>query len=161
MRDLINRFKIPVLVVAGLVVIGAVVVLLRGRSSTPTPYETKAYFIDEETGAESVRPMTDIPPLIGAGGKPTVMLARKFSCDQGKTSKVGFLVKYTPEAKAALDAMYASKDQKPAEINIGLHTLVRSPEAGSQWFFLNSDGGSKVTAGMSCPNGQALAMEPK
>ena len=65
-----------------------------------------SYFVDEETGEESVHPLTDIPPLIGKSGKSTLVREVKYSLDGGKTVKVAYYLKFNDATKKKLEDLF-------------------------------------------------------
>jgi hypothetical protein len=154
MREFFNRYGVAVVVVV-LLIAGAVYWFYGRGAPEAEASGVKAFYIDEETGEESVRPVTDVPPLAGKGGKDTVVVAAKYSCDGGKTSQVGYLMKYTPEGKAALEEVYkAGKDESSININMMQQVLVRLPGKDGQWVFKQSDMGMRITDAGECPPGQ-------
>src|SRR5580704_8056215 len=105
MREFINKHG--TVIGAALLVAAALVIYffyLR-KGSGPT---NLAYYIDEETGEESIHPRTDLPPLIGKSGRPTVVEEFKFTCDGGSTVKVAYYFKFTDSAKKRFDDLVAS-----------------------------------------------------
>ena len=110
-----------------------------GRSSIAS-----YYFIDEETGEESVRPVSDIPPLPGKSGKPTVVREYKYSLDGGSTVKVGYYLKFDDGAKKKLEDLVA-QGKNPNEIDTTSGQLVRSPDPGSKWVSIGSGEGQTIT----------------
>src|SRR4051812_22006855 len=96
MRKFVNEHGTVIGVVAIILAIG-IGFLAYGRSRKTIGIN--GYFVDEETGEELIMPRTSYPPLVGKGGKPTVVGVFKFSCDGGKTAKIGYYFKYTDTAK--------------------------------------------------------------
>ena len=91
---------------------------------------------------ETIRPMSDIPPLKGPGGKETVVREFKYSEDGRASVKVAYLIKYTPETQARMKGMTAAELQG---FDATGGTLVRSPAAGSKWVAWSSAEGQEVT----------------
>jgi len=142
MREWLNKFG--VYVVGGALVVAVILYFVMGSSAkAPSSNDVKAFYLDEETGEESLHPVSQVPPLIGKSGKPTVVQAIKYSCDGGKTKKIAYLRKYTPEAKEALDRAYAT--QTNPGINARANELVRLPEKGNEWYPVQSNEGATVT----------------
>ncbi|MGN6368287.1 MAG: hypothetical protein ACTHN5_08520 [Phycisphaerae bacterium] len=104
---------------------------------------TSAYFVDEATGEETVRPMSDIPPLKGAGGGETVVREFKYTEDGRATVKVAYYIKYTPETQAKLQGMKTQEERDQYDATEG--TLVRSPAPGSKWVEWGSPEGQEIT----------------
>ena len=104
-----------------------------------------AYYVDEETGQETVQAANLVPPLSGPSGKPTVVRAVCFSSDGGKTKVTGYYETYTPEAKGLLEGS-SSAVSLYAGLQIDKGHLVRKPNSGSPWVWINSDQGKRVCA---------------
>ena len=134
-----KKFGMPVLAVGILGVAAGVFVFNLPRSAKVL---TSAYFVDEETGVEMVRPMSDIPPLKGASGKETVVREFKYSDDGRATVKVAYLIKFTPETQARMEGMTQAVRER---FDAPGGTLVRSPAAGSKWVAWSSEAGQAVT----------------
>jgi hypothetical protein len=126
----------------------------------PTGYHppTSAYFVDEDTGEEFVRPATDIPPLEGKNKKPTVVREFKYSLDGGKTSKVGYYYKYTESMKQKLDAAIAAGHGGDIDGNPG--ELVRAPAAGNKWVLFGSPEADAITHVDIPANADIVIMTP-
>ncbi len=142
-----------VLVVALLVAAGGVTYFFRGKGFNPPK---SAYYFDEETGEELVRPGTDVPPLPGKSGKPTVVREFKYSFDGGKTSKVGYYFKYTDDMKAKIEEAQAHG----GSVDGVLGELIRSPDAGSKWISIGSDEAQPIVHPDVPPNADVLIMSP-
>jgi len=142
MRDVINKYAYPI---AGVVLVFALLFAAfqcRGKSHAPEVAKYfKAFFIDEETGEESVRSVNDYPPLMGKSGKRTVVRAYKFTNDGGKTVVIGYLEKYSDEA---IEVLTTSKNagHKMNILNAG--PLIRLPSANQEWVERNSPAGKEL-----------------
>ncbi|MEI8198317.1 MAG: hypothetical protein WCI73_20685 [Phycisphaerae bacterium] len=125
------------------------------------PQPARAYFIDEETGEVSIHPASEIPPLLGKSGKPTVVTAVYYTCGSCAARKPAYYRKFTPEAKDALEKAHkagsgAASPTAPGPssngsgiprsvmLGVGQGELVRAPEAGSPWVPLHSEAGRKL-----------------
>jgi hypothetical protein len=140
MRTFINKYGIYVAVAA--ILCAAAAFLIIGRKGSHLP--NSAFFIDEDTGQESTRPTTDIPPLPGAKGRDSIVKVYKYSLDAGKTVKVGYYVKFTPEMKAKMEELKAHPDPNSL-LEPGTGMLVRAPEAGPDgWVKDSSSEGQKI-----------------
>jgi hypothetical protein len=157
-----NQYGIVIVIVAAVLAVGMWWMWGKGKGA-PAASGVKAYYVDEDTGEESVRPETDIPPLKGKNGKDSVVWEMKYSCDGGKTSKVGYYMKYTPEGKQALeDAHAAGKDESSININMMEQLLVRLPESGSPWVPKHTALGMRITENGQCgPGERKMGMVPK
>ena len=163
MREFINKYGYilaPIVVVLGIIVY----FILR---HTPSPGARAgnaryAFFIDEETGAESVLIQPQIPPLMGKSGRPTVARAVKFSCDGGRTAQVLYLFKYTDAAQAELKSLPdndTAADFRRADLEAH-GTLIRAPAAGP-WVPGDSQEAETLTTPV-CPEGKsALIVYPQ
>jgi hypothetical protein len=96
-------------------------------------------FVDEETGQEYQEPVNLAPPLPNSQGHLSLVRGAYFSYDQGKTHFLGYMEKYTPAAKKALDQgreqTLSDNGQELMAVVGGL--LIRSPAPGSPW--VNND----------------------
>jgi hypothetical protein len=148
MRRFIARFGYYILAAIGLIVL--LVVSLFWFQENPH-IQPNAFYVDEETSEELVRPVTEIPPLIGKSGKPTLVRATKISCDGGKTSRIAFLESFTPEAQAQLKTLPPESTQRIDVIRRG--AIIRLPEPGSPWVLDSSSEGQRIRENVSCPSG--------
>jgi hypothetical protein len=142
-----------VLVVALLVAAGGVTYYFRSPGFHPSK---GAYYFDEETGEEMARPGTDVPPLIGKGGKPTIVREFKYSVDGGKTSKVAYYFKYTDDWKKKLEEAQAHG----GSVDAVLGELIRAPAPGSKWISFGSDEAQPIVHPDLPPNADVLIMSP-
>jgi hypothetical protein len=106
-----------------------------------------AFYIDEETGEESVAPINQHPPLMGKAGKPTVVLAVKCTLD-GKTLQTLYLVKYSEQALQAIKTLPPREPNDPTLDPRGVilerGKLVRRPAQGSPWVPALSPEGAQI-----------------
>jgi hypothetical protein len=148
MQEFLRKYGLPLAVVLLVVAGVAAYFAMRPKNVAGTQM---AFYVDEETGQETVLPMAQFPPLLNASGKPTMVRVVKFSCDGGATVKVGYYEKYAPEAKAKLD-----KNDDPSG-NIALKGLfVRSPEKDSPWVPQTSKAGEEVMQRAICDDPKKL-----
>lgn len=132
-----------VLIVALFLAAGAVAYYFRAGGGFHKA-NVNGWFVDEESNEESVRPLTDIPPVAGKSGKFTVVREFKYSDDSGKTFKVAYWFKYTDAMKKKLEeTIAAGKSMADIETNTG--ELVRLPAAGSKWIPIGSAEGSTIS----------------
>jgi len=155
-----HKFGLP-LVVALFVLVALVLWINAGRSSSGTGNPNRAFFVDEETGEEIVRPGTELPPLLGKAGNPTVVGAMKFGFKDNKTGNISdeqivYLFKFTPEAQEALKTMDQHDPMRQEAFFSG--QLVRSPQpdSDSEWVHHNSDEGRAIVALPNPPAGKHL-----
>ncbi len=165
LRDTINRNSAVVSIVAVVVIIVVVALSIRkfmGGGAASGVASTE-YFWDTSNHTLHVRSAAHYPPLIGSTGKPTMVLAYYYTCTNCGDKKIVYLMKYSPQAKAALEKMkqggppgqqggmgpmaYMAIMQQPDSM------LVRSPAKGSPWVPENSQAGIQVTTPPACPGG--------
>jgi len=135
MRTLINRFGVPLSV--GIIVLALIMAFLFRQSSTTYPPgdPSLAWYIDEETGEESVLPSAEnIPPLLGKDGKKTLVQAFKFAGDDEKTANTYYLVKYSDSVRNELAKFTGEEMERLNMLHLG--QLVRSLEPNSPWVTL-------------------------
>jgi hypothetical protein len=142
-----------VLSVALLVAAVGVTIYFRPKGFHPPE---KAFFFDEETGEELIRPAGDIPPLPGKSGKPTIVREFKYSLDGGKTAKVGYYFKYTDDWKKKIEDAHA----KGGDVDGVLGELIRSPEKGSKWVSIGSDEAQPIVHPDIPANADVMIMNP-
>lgn len=153
-------WKFGMAVVAGMVCCAATMLWAENAATQPAttepkapPVPTKMYYIDEETGEESLQPMDAIPPLLNKNGKPMLVRAIYMRCSVcGGEKKLMFLEKFTPEGKIAMEKLRADSkatDQDYLAVRMRGY-LVKSPEKGSRWVLAESEPGWKITE-FKCP----------
>jgi hypothetical protein len=153
MRKFLNQYGAYV-GVGVLVIAGFLLYALNHKPAAKLPQ--KGYFVDEDTGEESVRPLTEVPPLTGTGGKETVVRAYKYNCDKNGAAKVAYYFKYTPEVKAKLQSLAGTAELGNYDPSNG--ELVRLPEKGSPWIPFKSTEAQKVITNFDCPAGHDISM---
>jgi hypothetical protein len=157
-REFVNKQgKIIAAVCAGVAVL---TIFMCSRPSLHTTRENPSYgfYVDEATGVETILPETEIPPLKGKDGKPTVVRAFKFTCDDGKNVQIGYYMKYPDEVQKALTTMPA--DDARRERLLENAKLVRPAAAGSQWLRAQSDAGDRLMQGPPCAKGTLRMVHP-
>jgi hypothetical protein len=102
-------------------------------------------FIDEETGKPSAEPITAVPPLMGASGKPTVVRAIYAGAQNSSGRKLLYLEKYRPDAKAYMEEYHRSGAKGPPNVpHPETAVYVRLPAAGSPWVTRDSAEGQRI-----------------
>jgi hypothetical protein len=134
-----------------LVLLVAAIAFVAWRHGSSHINTTTTFFIDEETGEESIRSVHDVAPLLGKSGKPTIVQVFKFTCDGGKTVKTAYYSKFTDGMKSQLEAVYQANKTPDFDTTQGM--LIRSPEKGSTWVHWGTPEASKVLSALSCPDG--------
>lgn len=112
----------------------------------PVAYDVKLYFFDEDTGETVIHTDKDVPPLIGAKGRASVMRAIYMTPGDGAEKSLAYLLKYTDEAKAALDETVRKKGFLDALTVRGFEggCLLRKPAANSPWVSVSSGEGQAI-----------------
>ena len=143
MREFLN--KNGKYVAVGAIVLAGAFFFFTARGGVKKPNTT--FFIDEDTSVESARPVTDVPPLTGAKGNPSIVKVYKYRVEGSPDVKVGYYLKFTPEMKAKVEDSLAHPEKYP-ELNASTGTLVRKPDAGpSGWVSATSREGKKIMEG--------------
>ena len=160
MREFINSHG-KIIAMVCVVVAGLIAFYLLTRTSLPKARENPSYgfYVDETTQDVSVHPVTEIPPLQGKNGQPTVYRAFKFTCDNGKNVQVGYYMKYPPDVQATLATMGDDDARRPKLVETA--QLVRLPQAGSPWIKAQSEAGEQITQGPPCASGTLRMVHPE
>ncbi|MCL2641840.1 MAG: hypothetical protein FWD53_13400 [Phycisphaerales bacterium] len=140
MREFIGKFAYPIIGAA--IVLAVLLLVFRGRgSSVPVAKGLQAFYVDDETNEEVVLPANQMPPLTGKDGRPTLVLAHKFT-NGGTTIITAYLEKYSDQALEDLQSMAADDPRKPELMDSG--RLIRLPGPGQKWVPINSREGQKI-----------------
>ncbi|HSU67348.1 MAG TPA: hypothetical protein VLJ39_10780 [Tepidisphaeraceae bacterium] len=103
-------------------------------------------FIDEETGKPSAHSISEIPPLIGPGGNPSVVRAIYAGSQGSSNRKLLYLEKYSDEAKAYMEEYHRSGAHGPPNVPHPDEAVwVRLPDPGSKWVPRDSEQGKAIT----------------
>jgi hypothetical protein len=158
MRAALNRFGIPIAILAVLIV------AWQFRSyfqRPPVNIETQfAFYLDEDSGEESIQSVRELPPMGGAKGRPSVIRVIKITCDGGATSRPLYMLKYSDEALAELQ--YMKRDDPHRDELMKKGEMVRIPDPWTTWVPANSDEAAVIFARPNCPDGKpARLVEPK
>lgn len=121
-------------------------------------FRNKVYFLDEETQEVIIKTDADIPPLLGRAGKPTVVQAIYQTTTNCRDKTLVYLLKYTDEAKAAIDEKERKLDRFRYSILIDYanQVLVRRPEPGSPWVPYTSAEGMAIMNSLPRPANTAV-----
>ncbi|MCL2640325.1 MAG: hypothetical protein FWD53_05725 [Phycisphaerales bacterium] len=142
MRQLINKYAYPI--AGAVLVLVLLLVIFRGSNRKPDPEMSqhhKAFYIDEETGQESVRSAHELPPLLGKDGKFTLVRAYKFTADGGRTEKIVYLEKYSDQA---IQELKTSDDGGRKMDILDAGPLIRLPGDGNEWVPRKSPAGERL-----------------
>jgi hypothetical protein len=169
-REKMNQNQKP-FIIGGIVIVCLAIALviweLKPVSAPPPP--SSAYFYDTSNGSIVVKPANSIPPLKGANGKDTLVLAKFFTCTTCGDKKIGYLLKYTSQGRSAIkvladaptalspkEKIVAFATQESGEkMAVAEGTLVRLPAKGSHWVSAMSFRGIQlIRQAKSCPGNQ-------
>lgn len=160
----------PLIAIAALVILVVAAgwycyTVLTDRGGTADAPKYYYYTVDEGKTLFSVS-ADEIPPIM-KDGKEAVR-ARIYTCDNFKTTFVGYLEKYTDDFKKKAEAEKA----KPKDANVkgassavwggpaqAFNTLVKKPGEGA-WAVLTSQQGQKAM-GVTCPSGNVQDLVEK
>jgi hypothetical protein len=154
MRKFINQYGYIIAIAAVVISLIVIIFSMRGGSAPQVP--TQAFYMDEETGEESLGDINGIPPLMGKNGKATLVKVLKYSCDGGKTKTPYLLIKYPPQVQQKLNSLSADdpvQDIERAKLMDDGY-WVRSPASGSQWFPAQHPKGAELAVVPNCPDGK-------
>jgi len=142
MREMINKYAYYI--IGAVVVVAILLFFLRGgEKPNNVTAASKTFYVDEETGKESVRAGIEFPPLVGASGKRTLVQACKFSADGGETKTIAYLLKYTDEAQEELASKPNLDDSRKSDLARDC-LLVRRPGDGQKWVLRSSTEGQNI-----------------
>ena len=131
------------------------------KQAGPDLATMKAFFMDEETGKIEIHPVSEIPPLTGESGKPTVVVARFFTDSTDDARKLIYLERFTPEGKLAKEA---TRDGRPPTLEemaaLRGGTQVRSAEPNSPWVFVDTPEGHAILKSVSALNPDVNKVRP-
>ena len=128
--------------------------IVRHVLANPRPLHP-VYFVNEKTGECTLGPADKFPPMAGKDGD--LVWAFYFSCDGGRTRQLGYLTKYSAEAKARLEAAATRHGGRPTSEDYHAELgemYVRSPKPESAWHKSQSPEGQAVVAEVHGPAGQ-------
>lgn len=120
-------------------------------------YNLQVTFYDVETREIALKSATEIPPLIGSSGRPTLVRAYFFTCDNNcKNKKLYYLEKYDEKAREAIVSAQQHPEKKTSMDDImaaqeGL--LVQLPDwPADKWVKAQSPAGQEVYRTIACPD---------
>jgi hypothetical protein len=154
-REAIEK-KPAVSIVASLVIIaGTIFFIARNNLSGPPTASSSAYYTTDEGHTTFVDGLNRIPPFDHDG--KLAYRVWMFTCDGGQTLFPGYLERYTPSARARLEAAMTkdtSDNGRSFPAGVGpSDTEVKKPGEGNPWVSRsNLAEASKVTR-VSCPSG--------
>jgi hypothetical protein len=156
-----NR-KLTIGVVSALIVLALTFVVISlvggGSGVVDAPEPVKMYYTDDDGATTFVDDATKLVPF-ERNGKPAVR-ARVFTCDGGKTKFVGYLERYSPEAKAALDKVKGTRQEAAMLDNIQTGGMeVKKAGPGNRWTRQMTPEARPIL-NVRCPDGKTENLEP-
>ena len=132
-REAIKNHSTATIVVAMIVVLGALGYTLRSESSGPPVAPTKVFCTTDEGQTVFVAEMSQIPPFEHEG--KAACWVCMFTADGGKTKFPGYLERFTAEAKKRFEAAMAKNrsDMTKMPALAMSDTEVKKPGAGNPW----------------------------
>lgn len=131
-RDSIRKHSTATIATMAIVAAAALFFTLRNASSSTSSVTTvmnKVYCTTDDGATTFVAPMSQVPPFDHEG--KIAVRAWVYSCDGGKTKFVGYLERFTPQAKKRIE----SSTQAPGtggSVGPG-DSEVKKPGAGNPW----------------------------
>ena len=113
------------------------------------------YTVDD--GATWFKDVANRVPPFEAKGKEAVR-AYLFTCDKRKTKFVGYLLRFTAEEKAKLDA--TAGQPLPDVKTLGEGVEVKVPQNGSGAWVSQTDPAAAAILDVKCPDGTTDHLEP-
>jgi hypothetical protein len=154
-RDSIRKHSTATIVTMAVVVAAALFFTLRNASSSTSMTEitNKVYCTTDDGQTTFVAPMSQVPPF-DRDGKAAVR-AYMYSCDGGKTRFVGYLERFTPEAKKRIESAKAGPGGG-GSVGPG-DTEVKKPGAGNSWVSRANFAEAAKVMQVTCPGGKGDA----
>ncbi len=164
-REKMRQGQLPMVIGAVVMVCLALILVIWELKPAGAPHAPDhCYFYDTSNGGITIEPIGAIPPMKGANGGNTLVLAKFFSCTTCGDKKLGYLLKYTASGKAAAESlahqsggnltasqsMQFNSSLSQYQIAIASGTLVRLPAKGSRWYPIASPTGSKIARSPRC-----------
>jgi hypothetical protein len=145
---------------AAVLLVGALAWQLTGSPSTAGGSSPGQAFYTADDGASYFAAPADLVPPADWNGK-TAVKALVFQC--GGKKFVGYMERFTPEAKSALAAARGAKAGDPVTASaaqaLGSGVEVKKPGAGNKWASRRSAAAAEVL-NVTCPPGSSGTPEP-
>jgi hypothetical protein len=153
-------------IAAGVVVLVLALIVYRmgafEGSYEPTAAISKAYFSDDDGATWFADDRAKVPPFERNG--KTAHGAEMFTCDGGKTLFVGWLRRYTPEAKKRREQMaQRATGQSPTifgEMEDPSGVEIKKPKTGEKGWVRQTDPSAEQVRDVKCPDGSVTNLEP-
>jgi len=161
LRETINKNPLAAAGITGGLIILAIVIVVWMNSGETGPQD----YFSVDDGANFVPDSAMNVPPFSIGGK-TANKAYVYTCDGGKTKFVGYLERFTPDAKAKIEAVRKNPDTPVTDDPQINGAQVKLPKTGNDdknWVKKNSPEGRAITSGVKCPGGagrlEAVSLE--
>jgi hypothetical protein len=132
-----------------------VISMLRGTDVVTVSSGTREFFSDDDGKTFFVDDRAKLPPF-DHNGKPAYR-ARVYTCDGGKTKFVGWLERYTPEAKKIVEGQVkagaGSTGGGPILLEDQSGVQVKKAGTGEKGWVSNNDPANMRVKEVNCPNG--------
>jgi hypothetical protein len=163
LRETLNENPGITTAATAIIILGAVVFVvlsvMRGDGADAGTGGEKAYFSDDDGKSFFVDERTKVPPF-DRNGKPAVR-AQLFTCDGGKTKFVGWLERYTPEAKKRLENQIQQNGGKmPMVLEDEGGVEMKKPGTGEKGWVKRGDPAVEQITDVRCPDGSKENVEP-
>ncbi len=112
---------------------------------------TKEFYSDDDGKTYFEDDREKIPPF-DRNGKPAYR-ARVFTCDGGKTNFVGWLERYTPQAKKMLEDQAKNAGGGPVLMEDQSGLQIKKPGTGDKGWVGGQDPATMQIRDVKCPNG--------
>lgn len=159
-RELLRKWPKVTAALASLLVLASIAYLIhtvRGRGTDLPVFPDKGYFTIDDGATWFVASDSNVAPFADQNGKEAVR-ANLFTCDGGSHVWVAYLEKYTPAAKAALEAMQAGKPLPTNTPGPITGKMVKRPGTG-KWVVISNPASADVMT-PKCPDGISGTPQP-
>ncbi len=119
---------------------------------------TKMYFSDDDGASFFADDIKKVPPF-DHNGKQAVR-ARVYSCDKGKTKFVGFLERYTADAKGKIEKARAAGTSEIGIMEDISMTGMEVKKPKDPGWIKQSDSKAQTVMSVACPDGTRTNLEP-
>lgn len=120
---------------------------------------TELYYTTDD-GKTWFADKAELQPPFDKDGKEAVRVYI-FTCDERKTTFVGYMERLTPEAKKKAEALQKKAETDPsamADLDMLLQEGVEVKKPGGKWVKRNTEAGDKIIM-VTCPDGTADKLE--
>ena len=142
-------------IVAGVIIAVCLVSMLWTTGVVSSQPETRLYYVNEVTQAESIRNALDVPPMPDDSGKPNLVQASFFTCSTPDQKWAGYYNKIDDAAVEAVRKALAGLDLSQTAFMPSIYKknlLIRLPAPGSPWVQADSPQGQAILKQLRCPH---------